>query len=271
MGQPYTRRHLLGAVGTAVGVTVVGTAAGDTVVGDASARSRPTCEVETVVSTASSETATATSGSDATGTATPTETVVDACDAAVDTNATVDGEPTLHVPPAEVTVTGESTCDAGTELGICVESTGGGLFVMSDFATVDEDGTWSVELDFEGIDVGATFALTVVLEGRALARLPECEVVAADGSPGGTATTEPPVGTEDDPPPTSSVPPTSFPPERTETPPGGRRDPPPTATSGGWSSLFRPLLAFLGIASAGLLAVGALLARWRIGGDAGEG
>lgn len=255
MSQRYTRRRLLAASGTAVGATVFGAPFGDTVVEDGAARERPTCQVETVVSTASGDTATATDGTSATGTATSTVTVTDACDAAVDTSATVDGEPTLQVPPGEVTVTGESTCDPGTELGICVESTGSSLFVMSDLATVQPDGTWSVLLDFEGIDVGATFALTVVREGRALARLPECEVV-------GPSTT----GTEVPPTATTLAGTTPYSTDRTSTPePLGTGPPSPTTVSA-WNRLLRPLVTFVVLAGGALGGVAALLARWRLGG-----
>lgn len=128
------------------------------------------------------------------------------CDATIYTNATDGGEPKLEVPDsAEATVTGESTCDPGTELSVRANSTGGSSpFVRDEPATVSDGGGWSVTFDFSAVDPGQAFDLAVYHDdGTELASLENCEIVDDAPTPKPTPSptptaTEPPTDTPTD-------------------------------------------------------------------------
>lgn len=138
------------------------------------------------------------------------------CDATVYTNASEGGEPKLEVPSGEAKVTGESTCDSGTELIVRARSSGGSSpFVMDRDPAVGDTGGWAATFDFSSHDPGTSFQLTVYHDdGDTLDSLENCEVVSDAATPHPTPS----------PTPTPSPSPT---PEPTDTPTATRS---PTAT-----------------------------------------
>lgn len=135
------------------------------------------------------------------------------CEGTIYTNATEGGDPKLEVPPGEAEITGESTCEPGTELAVQATTSGDPAFVKQAIVTVSGSGGFSATFDFGGIDPGTSFTTTLKRDGETLDTVSNCEVVENAPTPVPTPT------------PTPSPTPTPTP---TATPPPS---PTPTATS----------------------------------------
>lgn len=115
------------------------------------------------------------------------------CGATVYANATEDGDPKLEVPSGEATITGQSTCEPGTELLVNARDSGGtSPFSMSALTTVGDTGGWSAAFDFESLEPGRRFEVTVVHDdGETVDTLRNCEVVADAPGPASTPSERP--------------------------------------------------------------------------------
>lgn len=183
------------------------------------------------------------------------------CEAAIDANATEDGEPKLELPAAETAVTGESTCDPGAELDVTLRNVDGETpFKILARAKLADDGSWRAAVDLSSVDPGTTFTTSVVDdEGEVLDSLERCEVVVGSGEtatdPGGASRTPTPTPTDSPGTPattaphTTTAPPTpgSHTPMRTDStrPPG--EDGGDGRSPGGWLSGVASLVAWVAL------------------------
>ncbi|QLC33908.1 PGF-CTERM sorting domain-containing protein [Halarchaeum sp. CBA1220] len=85
-----------------------------------------------------------------------------------------DGENVTVQPAAEQTISGATTLEAGENVTVRVQSSGGeSPFLKTDTANVTEGGSFEATFDFSGVESGAPFEVTVRHNGS--------EIVAADG------------------------------------------------------------------------------------------
>jgi PGF-CTERM protein len=107
-----------------------------------------------------------------------------------------EGEYLTLVSGPDATVSGETSLDPGTNVTVRVRSTGSSPFLVSEVATVSEDGTFSATMNLTQVADGTNATVSV---RHADERLAEADaVVAADPTPTPSPTPSDPTATQTD-------------------------------------------------------------------------